>query len=188
MTKQPDTAEDDALWAEITKDIRKMPNSELPPSKPVILPEIRPTVNLAAAYRGEKLDDLKTGNTDDMDGSLAKRFKRCDIPVEATLDLHGFREEEARAAVFNFIQKRLSHRQTLRHYHHRQRAVPPGRRGYVHGKGQTERKRPALAEQPRTSPADTVIHPSVSQAWRQRCSLYYAAPQALNFRFSLDKI
>ncbi len=104
MTKQPDTAEDDALWAEITKDIRKMPDSELPPSKPVILPEIRPTVNLAAAYRGEKLDDLKTGNTDDMDGSLAKRFKRCDIPVEATLDLHGFREEEARAAVFNFIQ------------------------------------------------------------------------------------
>lgn len=105
MTKQPDAMEDIALWEEITKDIRKMPDSELPPSKPVILPEIRPTVNLAAAYRGEKLDTLETGNTDDMDGSLAKRFKRCDIPVESTLDLHGFREEEARSAVFNFIQK-----------------------------------------------------------------------------------
>ena len=105
MTKQSERSEDDALWAEITKDIRKMPESEQPPAKPVVLPEIRPSVNLAAAYRGEKLNSLDVGNTADMDGSLAKRFKRCELPVEATLDLHGFREEEAHNAVFGFIQK-----------------------------------------------------------------------------------
>jgi len=102
---QPDIMEDEALWAEITKDIRKLPESRIPPIKPAVIPEIRRSVNLAKAYRGEKLTDLNVGDTEYMDGSLAKRFKRCEIPVEGTLDLHGFREEEARTAVFDFVQK-----------------------------------------------------------------------------------
>ena len=46
---QPNNSEDNALWEEITRDIRKLPAREIPPSKPVILPEIKPSVNLAAA-------------------------------------------------------------------------------------------------------------------------------------------
>lgn len=102
---QQNNPDDERLWAEITKDIRKMPERDMPPSKPVTLPEIHPTVNLAAAYRGETLSDIIIGNTDSMDGNMAKRFKRCEFPIEGTLDLHGFREEEARQAVFEFVQK-----------------------------------------------------------------------------------
>lgn len=106
MNKQPQNdSEDEAFWETFIKDVRKLPESEETPSKPVKLKEIHPSVNLAAAYRGEELNELETGNTDGMDGSMAKRFKRCDFPVEATLDLHGYREEEAHTAVTEFIQK-----------------------------------------------------------------------------------
>lgn len=106
MTIPPlNNPEDEALWAEITKDIRKLPNQPIIPAKSVVLPQIRPSVNLAAAYRGETLEELRVGNTDSMDGSMAKRFKRGEFPIEAELDLHGFREEEARHAVYEFVQK-----------------------------------------------------------------------------------
>ena len=59
---QPNDSEDNALWEEITRDIRKLPAREIPPSKPVILPEIKPSVNLAAAYRGEILPELAVGD------------------------------------------------------------------------------------------------------------------------------
>ena len=87
---QPNDSEDNALWEEITRDIRKLPAREIPPSKPVILPEIKPSVNLAAAYRGEILPELAVGDTEGMDVSMAKRIKRCEFPVEA---------------VFGFVQK-----------------------------------------------------------------------------------
>lgn len=102
---QPNDSEDNALWEEITRDIRKLPAREIPPSKPVILPEIKPSVNLAAAYRGEILPELAVGGTEGMDGSMAKRFKRCEFPVEEVLDLHGYREDDAFEAVFGFVQK-----------------------------------------------------------------------------------
>ena len=102
---QPNDSEDNALWEEITRDIRKLPAREIPPSKPVILPEIKPSVNLAAAYRGEILPELAVGDTEGMDGSMAKRFKRCEFPVEEVLDLHGYREDDAFEAVFGFVQK-----------------------------------------------------------------------------------
>ena len=84
---QPNDSEDNALWEEITRDIRKLPAREIPPSKPVILPEIA------------------VGDTEGMDGSMAKRFKRCEFPVEEVLDLHGYREDNAFEAVFGFVQK-----------------------------------------------------------------------------------
>lgn len=102
---QPNDSEDNALWEEITRDIRKLPAREIPPSKPVILPEIKPSVNLAAAYRGEILPELAVGDTEGMDGSMAKRFKRCEFPIEEVLDLHGYREDDAFEAVFGFVQK-----------------------------------------------------------------------------------
>lgn len=93
------------LWAEITQSITKLPQPEEPPAKPLIMPEIRPTVDLTAVYGGETLSDLQNGNTDNMDNQTARRFKRSEFPVEATLDLHGKTEDQAFEAVDEFIRR-----------------------------------------------------------------------------------
>ena len=107
MSKQPlnKTKEEDNAWAEAIKDVKKIPNKEAPPKAPIKLPEIKKNINLAQAYRGEDLSPLTLGNTDNIDANTAKRFKHCEFSIEGTLDLHGYREKEAREAVFNFVQK-----------------------------------------------------------------------------------
>lgn len=50
--------------------------------------------------RSIKKDDLSQ-----MDGSLAKRFKREEFRVEASLDLHGVTEKDAYDDVIGFIKK-----------------------------------------------------------------------------------
>ncbi len=105
LKPQPNNSEDDDAWAEAVKDVQKLPPKEVPPTAEVILPPIKPSINLAKAYRGEDLSDLILGNTANIDAGTAKRFKRCEFPIEASLDLHGFHEDEAREAVFEFVQK-----------------------------------------------------------------------------------
>ena len=107
MLKLPpnNSEEDNTAWEEATKDVKKFSPQEVPPSAPVILPPIKPTINIAKAYREEDLSELKLGNTDNIDANTAKRFKRGDFPIEARLDLHGYHEDEAREAVFDFVQK-----------------------------------------------------------------------------------
>lgn len=101
---EPD-AEDENFWAEITRNITKTIQPEEPPAKPLIMLEIKPTVDLTAVYSGETLTDLQNGNTDNIDNQTAKRFKRSEFPVEATLDLHGKTEDQAFAAVDEFIRR-----------------------------------------------------------------------------------
>ena len=101
---EPDT-EDKDLWAEFTQNVTKTSQPAELPAKPLIMPEIRPTVDLTAVYHGETLPDLQNGNTDNIDNQTAKRFKRSEFPVEATLDLHGKTENQAFAAVDEFIRK-----------------------------------------------------------------------------------
>lgn len=104
--QQPNkTAEDEDAWAEAIKDVKKIKPQDTPPLAPIKLPEIKKTINLAQAYRGEDLAPLELGRTDNIDANTAKRFKRCEFPIEGNLDLHGYHEEEAREAVFNFVQK-----------------------------------------------------------------------------------
>lgn len=102
----PNNSEDDnSAWEEATQGVKKFSPQEVPPSAPVTLPPIKPSVNMTKAYRGEELSELKLGNTDNIDANTAKRFKRCEYPIEAQLDLHGYHEDEAREAVFDFVQK-----------------------------------------------------------------------------------
>ena len=106
MSKQPpNNIEDEALWEETVKDVQKLPEKEVPPTPKVSLPPIKPTLNLAQAYRREDLSSLIIGNTDSIDASTAKKFKKCEFPIEGSLDLHGYHEDEAREAVFEFVQK-----------------------------------------------------------------------------------
>ncbi len=103
--QQPNkTPEDEDAWAEAIKDVKKIKPQAEPPVAPIKLPEIKKTINLAQAYRGEDLHPLIMGNTDNIDANTAKKFKRCEFPIEGNLDLHGYHEEDAKDAVFNFVQ------------------------------------------------------------------------------------
>ncbi len=116
MTKnnknQQPSDEDSLFWQEQTKDYQEISRPEKIVSAPVILPEIRNTVNLAQAYSGSKLTPLTSGDTNNIDRRSAQKFKRGEMPIEKKLDLHGLKEDEAWDAVQNFVN--LAYRQGLR--------------------------------------------------------------------------
>lgn len=53
----------------------------------------------------ELLPPLRVGQTAGIDKRLAQRFRRGDMPVDATLDLHGFSCELAQRKLSMFIQE-----------------------------------------------------------------------------------
>jgi hypothetical protein len=66
-------------------------------------------VNLWGQGTGEKtskLHALEVGNTDGMDGRMARKFKKGRLPVDGKLDLHGFQQHNAHQALRDFIRSR----------------------------------------------------------------------------------
>lgn len=109
---RPLSDEDNLFWQEQTKDIKEINRPENIPPAPVILPEIRNTVNLSEAYSGSRLTELSAGKTGNIDRRTAQKFKRGEMRVERRLDLHGLTEDKAWDAVQNFIKS--SYRQDMR--------------------------------------------------------------------------
>ncbi len=103
LKSQPDFTEDEA-WKEITRGIKKISRSEPPSSKPLIIKEVKPHINMSEVYKGNALNSLKLDITDNIDNNTAKRFKREEFPIEATLDLHGYTEDQAYNKVFDFVR------------------------------------------------------------------------------------
>ena len=104
--RQPDIQDEDAqAWLAELKNVKKIEQPEEPPSAPVYIEEITPSVcykNIPNIYQ---LSYLKVGDLSNMDGQTAKRVKRNEYKVEAVLDLHGKTEDIAYDAVFNFIKQ-----------------------------------------------------------------------------------
>lgn len=97
--------EDKDFWAEFAVGVEKTEQPPEQPAKSVIIKEVVPTVRLNEVYRGNALSELREGRLADIDGATARRFKRGDFAVEATLDLHGYTEDRAYTAVGDFIKK-----------------------------------------------------------------------------------
>lgn len=108
----PPSDEDNLFWQEQTKNIKEIERPENIISAPVVLPEIRNTVNLHEAYSGNRLTELTTGETGNIDRRTAQKFTRGEMPIERRLDLHGLTEDKAFDAVQNFIKS--SYRQDMR--------------------------------------------------------------------------
>lgn len=96
--------DDDGAWAEALKGVRKLPEVEEKPEAPLILGNITPKINYAAAYSGAPLKPLELGNTDNIDRRTAEKFKRGEFKIERRLDLHGLTEKEAFSAVEDFVR------------------------------------------------------------------------------------
>lgn len=106
-------AEDDTLaWAEEIKGIKMTKRAEEKPSAPLIIGDIRQSINYAAAYNGNSLNNLQVGNVDNIDKRTADKFKKGEFKLQATLDLHGKTEKEAFTEVVDFV--RSSYMQKLR--------------------------------------------------------------------------
>lgn len=96
--------EDEDLWADLTKDIKKIDQPTVIEKPQITLPEIRNTIDLTQAYAGEKLNELNIGEVTNIDRNTAQRFKRGEFKIERRLDLHGKKEKEAYDLVENFIK------------------------------------------------------------------------------------
>lgn len=97
---------DDNFWNDAVKGVKKIKTNrfvrEIKPKEVVIRKDRVTTVTFDALRKGKSVakDDFSH-----MDGSLARRFRREEFKVSATLDLHGVTEKEAFNQVCEFIKQ-----------------------------------------------------------------------------------
>ena len=96
---------DDETWEEVVKDVKPLKNNrfvqEIEAKEVPIRSDKVTTVtfDVLMKYHSVEKDDFSQ-----MDGSLAKRFKREEFKIEAVLDLHGMTEKSAFDEVCDFIK------------------------------------------------------------------------------------
>lgn len=95
----------DETWEEVVKGVKPLKTNRFVDNIEVREVSIRRdkvttvTFDTLKKYHSVEKDDFSQ-----MDGSLAKRFKREDFRIEATLDLHGMTEKSAFEEVCDFIK------------------------------------------------------------------------------------
>lgn len=92
---------DEEFWFEAVKDVKKIPQKKVE-EKSLIKKAERKVVTRTVPLTVYE-HNLKLGTTSDIDRNTLKRFKKEEFGVDAVLDLHGFTEEKAYPAVYNFI-------------------------------------------------------------------------------------
>lgn len=109
--------EDDALWQTYTQDLHRLPKKKARPRDPLIQnrgvsegkpsrltsgPQKRSNV-IENGGQTENYNDKTPSFKETSDRNIARQLKRGTLQVEATLDLHGFTQEEAFNALSRFI-------------------------------------------------------------------------------------
>ena len=99
--------EDELFWQEVTKDIDKFPqtniienNKELPPLE--IKEHRQYAVKQDFTTYSKNLEDMENGG---IDKSTLNKFKKEEFKIEAVLDLHGYKEDDAFEKVEDFITR-----------------------------------------------------------------------------------
>ena len=85
------------------RDIKKQIDNSPPKENPAIIRA--PNAQLRAEPQAQKSDqpELRHGDTPGLDKRSAQRMKRGKMPIEARLDLHGHRQDEAHRALHGFL-------------------------------------------------------------------------------------
>jgi DNA-nicking Smr family endonuclease len=96
--------DDEAAWEHAMRDVRPLADREQASPD---LQEEAPTAGLAERFRMRReAVPTVTGDTSfAFDRRTAERFRRGQVAIEATLDLHGYTQEEAFAAVDAFLEE-----------------------------------------------------------------------------------
>ncbi len=113
--KRPETIPDWNLWVEVTRSVSPLPRRQLP--EPV--GELEPETVLTAAPRPRApmapfLPSYSPGGATGVqmqpgriiEPKMRKKLMRGRIEIDATLDLHGMRQNEARSVLHRFIAAR----------------------------------------------------------------------------------
>ncbi len=110
--------EDRALWQQVTRDAKPLAKRELPPARPPTsqhpeapepkakreskppghLPRPLPATSVRRAEPA-----LEHGRAAGVDRRRSERLRRGQLPVEARLDLHGYTQDQAHAALGDFL-------------------------------------------------------------------------------------
>jgi DNA-nicking Smr family endonuclease len=112
MAKRTPSAEESELWRAAMRDakpLRRRKGAAKPspaqagaPPPPVKAPAARPAV-VAPSRPPLAPPDLVPGRIAGVDKRLAERLKRGQLPIEATLDLHGLTQEDAHRRLDGFL-------------------------------------------------------------------------------------
>lgn len=95
---------EDELWRELIENVVPLKKTPRENSRPAPKLKVTPKITANQVYGGDKLDDLKIGNSDNIDANTARRFKKGEFRIEAELDLHGCTEDRAYDKVTNFVK------------------------------------------------------------------------------------
>ena len=94
----------DECWEDVIKGVEPIKHNkytyEITPKEINLNNKKDKTVAFSALSKGKP---VKKDDFTQMDGALAKRFKRESFKVEAVLDLHGITEKDAHEKVLDFI-------------------------------------------------------------------------------------
>jgi DNA-nicking Smr family endonuclease len=99
----PDEA---ALWRHVAGTAKPLKKSDKPKTGPaaVAAPRSRPAPRPAPLPpKPAALPELAPGAAPGVDKRTVQRLKKGEIPIEATLDLHGLTQDEAHAALARFV-------------------------------------------------------------------------------------
>ena len=111
MTKKPDKTISDAdLLAHVFRDVQPLTGRKITNSPPI---KFRPRKLSSSASpvlktqgkgsHDTKLPNIQHGDAPGLDKRTAQRLRRGKINVEAQLDLHGFKQDEAHMALNRFL-------------------------------------------------------------------------------------
>lgn len=112
------TADEIKVWRAVIQDATLLPGRTLPPepdsAPPEALPSpppppgsapVRPSATPHPPHPRIGQADLSHGYTPGLDRRSADRMKRGEMPIEASLDLHGHTQDFAHAELIAFIQR-----------------------------------------------------------------------------------
>jgi DNA-nicking Smr family endonuclease len=97
--------EDEALWRHVAGTVKPLAKGDRPaPAAAPAPPPVRPRTVPPPLPKAPP-PELAPGLTPGLDRRTAQRLKKGDIPVEASLDLHGLTQEEAHRALVRFLAR-----------------------------------------------------------------------------------
>jgi len=102
---KPLSAEDRDLWHEITRDIKPLPGAKTHDSQVDSNKggeaEKEPSIRETITPEREKRTRKRTGKG--LDGKTEQRLRKGQIPIEASIDLHGMGQSEAHETLNRFV-------------------------------------------------------------------------------------
>ena len=112
MKKLPEAKapKDMEAWFEEVEDVKIINQPEEKPQAPLILKPVEPSLSEEGLYNANSFQFLEVGNTDNIDGNTAEKFRKGQFQIEARLDLHGLKEKEAFEAVKDFVLTSYLHK------------------------------------------------------------------------------